>query len=171
MCCLYPGQRQQLRALYSVRNARPMRLCKEHLQHKQLNKDSAAIILCVLSVELIARPRIFRFVEWVIACLLPARLGKKLTLGPFQITGGPFNLKAATEEALSLLTTASPQNLQEVAQFWNGTASDIKPRLDLWSYSEMLHIAYAIAHLRPSWACCGKCSYPECGIVQTLRNS
>ena len=107
-------------------------------------------ILAVLLVEVSARPATARAVEWASSYLLrhspipPLRQrGEKLTVGPLQLQGGPWQRKLAVDRAVAILVDSqeSLSDNSELARIWNGTVNG-RPRK---RYVSALDVARPIA--------------------------
>lgn len=89
-------------------------------------------LTAILLVELSARGRLERALEWVTFFVLRfapysawRRRGRRLTLGPLQIAGGPWHRIDAIRRARELLRDAgfsAEKGMNDVARCWNGPA-------------------------------------------------
>lgn len=166
--CLTPAQRYQLRALDRARHSRIAIRCRHYLQNQNVSCVRKENVLSILAIELVARPTIVRLVEWLAVSVVLRRLARRITVGPYQIEGGPFSLKAATNEALRILSTVNQNDLARIACIWNGPAAKRRTRPDLWSYEEMLYISKALQQAQKSLQDCPSCGFTECYSARAL---
>lgn len=104
------------------------------------------LLAAVLAVEMSARPTAFRAVEWIVVCVgralgLPRQMCPH-TLGPFQLSNGPFRFDNAVRVAVDRIGEATETST--VAQIWNGPHPDLRRPGARYSYAEALTIAHML---------------------------
>lgn len=166
--CLTRAQQHQLRLLNQAAHSATINRGKRVLSTYVHDKDRHRNLLSVLIVEVAARPRFARLIEWALYGLVPQAWAKFMTVGPFQIRGGPFAFDTAAQEAVRILSSVQTNGTWEQARLWNGPNANQRPRKDLWSYKECLELANALLIAPPPSGVCGKCQSRECYVSSTL---
>lgn len=86
-------------------------------------------LVAVLLVEMSARRRAVRALEWAVAlplrkfpCPAVRRAGMKITTGPFQMSGGPWSREEAVSAARERLHRCglAEHSIPDLARCWNG---------------------------------------------------
>jgi hypothetical protein len=107
-------------------------------------------VAALLAVEMTARTTVFRAAEWLVLGLgrlffLP-RCWLPRTVGPLQLTDGPFDFAEAVARARELLGGSS-SDLSDLARLWNGESANTVRRGAKVSYLDALSVAYRLVSL------------------------
>lgn len=108
--------------------------------------ERALLLTAVLLLEMSARDRVARSVEWIIVapgaalmrCLIP-NSSFRPTTGPLQLRGGPFRRESAIERSVKELDRLrEPFSTLDLAKLWNGPTAG-------WRYTKAMEIAAPFA--------------------------
>lgn len=170
--CAPKPSRYQVRSLYRIAYSKKMSTGLLHIDKYADTVTTKLLVAGILCVEISARPGPIRVLEWIWQFFLRI-VGSptKLTLGPFQIRDGPWDLEQAAKIACRSIREANCVDARSASYVWNGPLAAESNFDGSLSYEQCLKVAISFfkgsAHHRKIVSC----RHRECLLIaDALRN-
>lgn len=140
-------------AIWHAARKRSAQRWAAEIRSQAVSQDDAIALTAILLTELTARPVWARGIEWMVSAALNVFslrsaqvLRRRLTVGPLQIRGGPWNRVVAVRSGLLLLCRDPKPGIdpEKLAKRWNGAAADQRQAL---GYVMALQVALPLAQV------------------------
>lgn len=162
--CAPAATRHQVRLIVRAHSSRQALRVEQLLAPLEVDPDIKSIVRAIHSVESAARPLSRRVIEWTAqTALIATRRRHRLTVGPFQIRGGPWDLEVAVHKAVQSVAALDTHTSAAVAHLWNGPEAH-RGGSQLLNYPQCIELAISLQHpRRPRGA--PTCVHPECAHI------